>query len=291
LAKDRILLDLRYYHNVSAGLANGSLPTDPATGLSSQLNFSKILNTGVEVFLIGKIIDKKFGWTMSVNGAYNVNKALDVPTVPFSADKTYLNAYRTNEATDNLWSFQWLGLDATGNPIGNLTNTTAVYSGRTRAPVTGAVIQDFSYKGFFASARVILNLGHVMREYIPVSSGQLDNNYLIAKRWRKPGDEAFTDIPVMAATNTTKTLLIQNSTNSILPADNIRLREIQFGYDVPAKFLKNAKVKGLTCALQLQNVALWTRNKYGIDPQTISSAGIVGTRVPIQYVFSLNMNL
>ncbi|UYQ93822.1 carboxypeptidase-like regulatory domain-containing protein [Chitinophaga horti] len=301
LLKDRLLMDMIYYHNIRTGLTNGNIPTDPSTGLSAQYNYSEMLNRGVELQVVGRIIENKnFSWTSTINGAYNTNEVLNAPHVNYSANRSYLTSIHDGYATDNLWSYRWAGLDNQGNPqifngkgekIATPDSTSLVYSGRLRAPWTGALIQNLEYKNFFLSARAMFNLGHVFRSYMPAASGSLDKNELIAKRWRQPGDEAFTDVPAMTNGSTSRNLIIQNSTNTIESADNIRLREIQLGYMFPAAMLKKASIKGLTVSMQLQNVALWTRNKYNIDPTSVTDNGLVGIRQPLQYMLSVNVNL
>lgn len=297
---DRYLLDLRYYRKISSGVSNGTVPTDPATGLSSQANFSKIANEGVEMYLKTELIrNKNSRWAVTLNGAYNINKALEVPFVNFSASTSYLTAIRNGYATDNVWSYQWAGLDDKGNPtvfnsLGEKTatpdSTAIVYGGRLRAPWSGAFIMDYSYKNFFASARAIFNFGHVFRTYIPAVSTAVDRNVMIKDRWRQPGDEAFTDVAVLAPYDVTRTLLIQGSTNTILPADNIRLSEIQIGYDFPRQKLQNSVVKGLTISAQIQNLYRWNRNKLGVNPEGMTSSGVVIPQQPVSYGMSLNMN-
>jgi hypothetical protein len=312
--KDRLILDARYYRKtLSSTSGSGLLPPDPSTGIASQLSYSRLLNRGVELYVKGKVVNgKAFNYTITINGAYNVNEALDIPDIPFSQYPSYLTALRTGYATDALWSYRWAGLDNLGNPqvykdidtkvpvlsgtdLGNPVNTTLdasslVYSGRLRAPWSGGIIQEWTYKDFFASVRLVANLGHVMRTYIPVAGTRLDKSILIGQRWQKPGDEAYTDIAAMAQFNSTRSLVIQNSSNSIVSASNIRLNEIQFGYELPAAFLGKNFIKAFTIAAQVQNVALWTRNKLQLDPDALSSNGMVGIQRPRQYILTINAN-
>lgn len=308
LAKDRFTLDMRYYHKTTAGLSSGVSPTDPATGLSSQVNYSKILNKGLEVsFRAGLVQGNAFSWTVTLNGAYNVNQAIDVAPVNFLPSYAYLTAPRNGYPLDNLWSFNWARLDALGNPqvysnnmqklsvaqvdkITSADSLSLIYSGRTRAPWSGAIIQEWRYNGFFASARVMFNLGHVMKRYMPVLSASADKNIQIDKRWRKAGDELFTDIAGIANDNFTRAALIQNSSNGILPADNLRLREIQLGYEVSPQVLKDKFIRSLTLSVQMENVALWTRNKMHIDPEVVRDNGAVGMPLPKNYILSINMS-
>jgi carboxypeptidase-like protein/TonB-dependent receptor-like protein len=307
--KDRYLLDLRFYHKTTSGLNNNiPLPTDPSTGLVAQVSYSEIVNKGVELYLRIKVIERKnFSYTITPNGAYNDNIAQKVPAVNFSQTSAYLSAYRNGYSTSNLWSYRWAGLDATGSPQiyaskGQKTakpdsatlSSAPVYSGVTRAPYTGGLLQEWNYKDFFIRATILLNLGHVMREYIPAASSIVDNSILIRDRWRKPGDEAHTDIAAMsgnATAGSVRQLIIQNSSNSILPADNIRLQEVQIGWQAPAKMLRGFIIKALTLSLQVENAAVWERNKLHVDPQIVSSAGQIGLPIPRQYSFSINMSL
>lgn len=310
--KDRLIFDTRYYHKVISGTSSiGSLRPDPSTGISSQLSYSRMLNKGLEIYLKGAVVQaRNFGYTITINGGYNINQGLDIPSTPFNQYAYYLSTPRTGYANDALWSYRWAGLDNKGNPqvykdkdtkvpilsvddanepiTTILDASSLVYSGRTRAPWSGGFIQDWTYKDFFASARLILNLGHIMRSYIPVVNPNLDKSSLIALRWRNPGDEAHTDIAAMAQANPTRDLIIQNSNNSIVSASNIRLSEVQFGYAFPAEVLKHGFIKALTISTQVQNVALWTRNKLDLDPDAISSNGRVGFQKPCQYILSIN---
>ncbi|MBN9384931.1 MAG: TonB-dependent receptor plug domain-containing protein [Chitinophagaceae bacterium] len=307
--KDRYLVDVRYYRKVSSGLNNSiPLPTDPSTGLGTQVTYSSIINRGIELFLTIKAVQgRQFSYTVTLNGAYNENIAQLVPTTYFSQTSTYMTALRNGYSTANIWSYRWAGLDTHGNPQiydtkGQKTArpdsltlaTTPVYSGVTRAPYTGGLIQDWTLGNFFAHATIVFSLGHVMREYIPSSSGSLDNSQLIRYRWRSPGDETHTDIAAMSSargSGSTRTFIIQNATNSIMPADNIRLQDVQIGWKSPQDmFPKSSFIKDLTLSLQGVNLAVWTRNKLHVDPGIVSSDGHIGSPIPRQYSFTINAN-
>lgn len=304
---DKYLLDLRYYNKVISGLNNNiPVPTDPSTGLEAQVSYSKIVSRGVELYLVIKAVERQqFRYVITLNGAYNKNIAQSVPVVNFSQSPAYLVAYRNGYSTEGLWSYRWAGLDNKGNPQiyddkgqrtatpDSATLTSAlVYSGVTRAPWNGGLIQEWNFGNFFARASLAFKLGYVMRQYLPAPSGIPDNSSLIRNRWRKPGDELHTDIAAMANTNaaSTRTFIIQNSTNSIMPADNIRLQEVQIGWQAPKILLKSFFLKDLMISIQAQNLVVWKRNKLHVDPEVVSSGGQIGLPVSKQYSFSVNMN-
>ncbi|MGF6929139.1 hypothetical protein QFZ48_004639 [Chitinophaga sp. W2I13] len=308
LANDRYLFDFRYYQTNTSGLNNFiPVPTDPSTGLGTKISYSEIVKKGVEMYLQIKVLQQKdFKYVITLNGAYNKNIAKKVPLVNFSQSARYLTDYRNGYSTENLWSYRWAGLDATGSPMiydakGQKTASpdsatlasSLVYSGVTRAPFTGGLIQEWDYKGFFLRATLLLNFGHVMREYLPSPSRTADNSLLIRDRWRKPGDEAFTDIAAMSGNadeGSTRKFIIQNSSNSIMSADNIRLQEVQIGWQVlSGEILQRYFIKDLTVSLQMLNAALWTSNRLHVDPQAVANTGEIGLPVPRQYMFSVNM--
>ncbi|WP_205601683.1 carboxypeptidase-like regulatory domain-containing protein [Sphingobacterium sp. xlx-130] len=301
LLDDQYTVSLSYYNQTTAGLAQGRLPTDPSSGLQSKVNYSRISNEGITLGVNAYLIKRPdFEWRLTINGSYNVNKALQVPEEPFSLSATYLTASRNGYTTDNLWSFHWAGLDSLGNPqfynsqmekVAEPDVTSVIYSGNTRAPYSGGIFNDWQYKNVFFSARLVFNYGHVMRRYMPKLTPEIDRNILIASRWRKPGDEYHTDVPAIAKYNETRAIVTQNSSNNILSADNIRFTEVQVGYDIPSHLLKSLFFKNLTISAQVENLALWTRNKFGIDPDAVSNNGTVGLSRPTNYILSIKFGL
>lgn len=312
LFKDRMGIDLRYYHKTTSGNANGLIPADPTLGFAQLPIYSQMQNKGWEFRIQGKLINHKdFSWTSILNAAYNINMATAIPTINYLADVSYLTTTRNGYATDNLWSYRWAGLDKKGQPqVYNNKNEKVmsapaanamsswqpddswlVYSGRTTAPWTGALIQEWTYKSFFARTQLNFNMGHVMRRYLPVAGLITENSVLLEQRWRKPGDEAFTEIAAVNEFHPLGQLTIQNSDNSIVPADFIRLQEIQLGCELPEHWLKKLKVKSMLLSLQLQDIGLlWARNKFGLDPTAIQSDGRPGVKQPMRYSLSLNLN-
>ena len=318
LWKDRVNTDVRYYNRSNSGLANSSFQADQSSGFSERPLYSRIDNKGYELYISAKILKGDgFNWTSIVNGAYNVNQVKDVINPRyFGLNASYLTANRVGYALGSLWSYRWAGLDNQGNPqiydpnnqkvviySGSDPNSIEVeiknpedprwieYSGRTTPPWSGAFIQEFAYKGFYARATLRFALDHVMRTYRPsMTIYDIEKSSLIAQRWRKPGDEAKTDIPSIGLNSSlepTRSFFTKYSSNSIAPADFFRLSELQFGYDVPKSWLKAKYVKNLSLHLNLQNVALWTRNKLGIDPEAILSDGTLLARQPLRYGLSL----
>ncbi|TCR08521.1 carboxypeptidase-like protein [Sphingobacterium sp. JUb20] len=308
ILEDRHTLNLRYYNKRVAGLSNGDLPTDPATGLTGQIVYSEIQNKGLEITLTTTIIkNDNFNWNINLNGAYNVNKAIDVPKTQFSLAESFFNASRNGYSTDNLWSLKWAGLDTKGDPqvynkdmvkisseelgrVESADELNLVYLGRIAAPWTGGLIQQWNYKNFFASARLVFNMGHVMRTYKPLMNSDIDQSIAIRDRWRKPGDEVLTDIAAIAKDNPIRELMIRNSDNGIVSADHIRFSEIQLGYDLPSNLFGGKYIKNISISGQVRNLGVWAFKNGNLDPQIVSNYGLVGPALPREYSLSVQVD-
>lgn len=309
LADDVYTFDLRYYNRITSGLNNFTPSlTDPSTGLSNRTTYSIITNKGVEGFFKVRVYNSKdFTYSTTLNGAYNVNIVNSVPDPIFYGSADYTTMYRNGYDISNLWSVRSAPLNNQGNPQiynanGQMTSTldsativsSSVYSGKTRAPWNGGFIHDLRYKHFFARASITFNLGHVMRTYIPsMSSDVLERSILIADRWGQPGDENRTIVPRMdpsnAGSQSLRAFVVQNGTNSILSASNIRLQEVMIGCTLPDVWNKKLGIEGCSIALTGQNLAYWARNPYNVDPAVVDLRGQVSLPLPSQY--SLNINI
>jgi len=308
ILNDAYVLDLRYYNHTTSGLnTNIATASDASTGLSSQVSYSNITNKGLEFFLKNNLIRKSsFSYSLTINGAYNVNIAKEVAKTGFTATDAYTLAYRDGYNTSNVWTYKWAGLDDKGNPqiynakgektavLDSATLASAlVYSGVLRAPWSGGVIQDITFGRFFSRIAVSFSWGAVMKKYIPSPSGQSENSILIKDRWKKAGDELYTDIPAMSSegTGSYRENVVHNSSLSITSANYARLQEVMVGWHAADAMAKSLGMKSLIFTFQVQNAAIWTQNKYHIDPTTVSTNGTVGMPLSKQYSCSINVGL
>jgi len=288
--RNRFQLSVDFYKKYGYDLLGTQL-LDPTIGFTStKLNGAKMTNTGLETALTGRVLQAgDFSWTSTFNFAYNTNKITEnkiAESSPVIGRVTagvpyYVEGY-TREA---LWSYKWAGLSNIGDPQvydgnGNKVLVPVLgsleYSGSYRPKYTGGFTNVFNYKGVFASAVVIYNFGGVFRREMPSMYGYDWNpalNYQVANRWKTAGDEAHTDI---AAYQASPNLIYDGreraamySSNSVESSSFIRLREVQLGYKIPVSILKRTPIKNLSISAQMNNIAIWTKNKYGIDPEAI----------------------
>ncbi|WP_316846227.1 SusC/RagA family TonB-linked outer membrane protein [Pedobacter psychrodurus] len=290
--KNRFQLTVDMYKKDGYDLLGTQL-LDPTIGFTStKVNGAKMTNNGLEITLTGRVLQQgSFSWTSNFNFAYNTNKITEnkiaesspvigrvTATVPY-----YVEGYQR----ESLWSYKWAGLSSTGDPQvydGNGNKVlvpvlgSLAYSGSYRPKYTGGFTNIFNYKGVFASAVLIYNFGGVFRREMPSMNGYDWSpviNYQVADRWKTAGDEARTDIAAFQATPSSlydgRDRAAKFSSNSVESSSFIRLREVQIGYKIPSSALKNTPVKSITISAQMNNIAIWTRNKYGIDPEAVDA--------------------
>lgn len=98
-----------------------------------------------------------------------------------------------------------------------------------------------------------------------------------ASRWKKPGDEATTQIPSIPAQLPTALSrrdysFYSNTSVLVERADHIRLQDIVLGYNLDKGKWSLLPCKKAHIYCNLSNVGiLWRANKYNIDPDAVPS--------------------
>jgi TonB-dependent starch-binding outer membrane protein SusC len=90
----------------------------------------------------------------------------------------------------------------------------------------------------------------------------------IAKRWEQPGDELKTDVPAVDP-NHPALFRYRSSDLFVENGGYVRWKELTLSYHIPGSVFKSAAIKGLNFSISGQNLAIWTVNKAGIDPDYI----------------------
>ena len=163
--------------------------------------------------------------------------------------------------------------DLDGNKVDYRTQLTDPKSvklvGVTVPKYYGGLQQRFGYKRWAAAVNFSYGFGHKMRLSTPSYSAAFYGNTdkRIANRWRNPGDELKTDIPVMPDSNVDaydsyRASLFSRSTANIIDASYIQCRNINLSYKVD----KVLAFKSLELMVQANNLWMWTANDEGVDP-------------------------
>lgn len=327
----RLSAGIDFYHSRSTDLiSNRSVSLINGT-TSLAYNDGEATNTGIEISLNGLIIKTNdFRWRASVNYSYNKNK------IKHGAQLANGNSYvdyingsviLDNSSVDGFYSYKFAGLDAnglptfsslTGNP-GGLTKDQFMqriltYSG-TRTPNSyGGFSTEFAWKGITLRAQFTYKLAYKQRLLALYQNGnpalpqpQDNMNADFVNRWRKPGDEAFTNIPALTNASLnynsqgnmtgkadtyidvdqayasycgpqsyTGWYMYDNSDARVVDASHIRFRSLTIGYDLPANWLHTIGISNCRIDFQAQNLGVWAFDKKlkGQDPDQVASIGM-----------------
>lgn len=278
----------------------GQLPVNPLSGTNAITgNVGSLSNKGIDLSLTSMNIENRsFTWNTTLNLSYNKNKltSLGLLANPVTrGDQMILQNYMVNYPAFSVFAYNYGGLDALGDPQarladGKLTKKSIetqlgdiLFMGVYQPTWNGSLSNLFSYKAFTMSANIVFNMGNVMfRDMNTLYSGannivnqnfQTGNfNSDFANRWKKPGDEAFTDVPAFVAdasvSGPRRNLEIYTRGNlNVVNASYAKFRDITLAYQLPATWLRSIKAQSLALRMQLSNVMLWKANHEGIDPE------------------------
>ncbi|MDY6278425.1 MAG: SusC/RagA family TonB-linked outer membrane protein [Bacteroidales bacterium] len=175
------------------------------------------------------------------------------------------------------------------------------YSGVADPTDIGSIGNTFEWKGFRLNIFVTGSFGNVVRLDPVFRARYSDLNSMpreFKNRWVIPGDEAKTNIPVIASriqnTNDGHLSYAYNaynySTERIAKGDFVRLKEVSLSYDLPKKWVSAISFKSASVKLQATNLFLLYADKKlnGQDPEFFNTGGVA---VPVPRQFTLTVKL
>lgn len=312
---NRVSGSVDLYHKKTTDLL-GSDAIDPTvTGFYFvPLNSADITNRGLEIRLNTINVNaKKFRWQTTVNLGLNSNK------VGFSTTNKngVIGAPRnlTGYASRTFFALQWAGLNENGNgmvwdvqPDGrrvkvpsntyqNLTFEDFKEIGTIIPKYTIGLSNIFQFGNWDFSFLFIANGGHKLRTDI-ISDSYFGNSFgasgftnitaTIANRWRKPGDEATTNVPRLNSFNSNQ---YNWSDISYQSADFIKLREVALSYLFDKKYFGSLPVNNIKVNFQVRNAWKWVANDLDIDPEAYKlTTGERTLPVTATYTFGILAN-
>lgn len=292
------------------------LPINSTYGFSTTLfNTANLTGKGVDISLnVVPVSRKNFRWTAFMNLSYNTNVVKDArfnkATTSFTPEILY-DGY----PSDYLFSYWWAGLDNTGQslirdpqkpdktynvlefPFENIR----VYSGRTTSPWFGGFGSSFEYKGLSLSCMLQYKFGGVFRMPSINNIGFSNNLYVgrmgdLSRRWRKPGDEAITNVPGLEfGANTVFNQSVtrySESTYLIRSKSSIHLQQVSLAYSVPKQLIAKAGMKGLIISAVARNLGMiWAKNKENMNPDYLPASGGNYQLPPVtNFTFTVGVN-
>lgn len=294
--------------------------------MTMPINAGDVNNHGFELALnFVPVRTKDLDWTVGFNTSKVSNNVMRSGKISLTSWQTAVSGglYKEGYASSAIWSFDFAGLDPnTGRPLFNnldvVKNPEAaedvtkamVYSGQLDPKFTGGFSNNIRYKSFTLNAFLYISTGNVKRlpALYPSARSNSSAPYPfqnlsgeLTNRWRKPGDEAFTNIPSLptagdpgsltvkvpgTATGAYVHQLFDYSNARVVDASFVRLRNLSLGYLVPSEELKRVGIKSLRIQGSVSNL-FYIANKRlnGTDPE------VNGNSLPIPRTYSVSLNV
>lgn len=277
--------------DVYSNLTDNLLFAEPiplTTGFGSiQGNVGKISNKGVELTLSSVNVDRAVKWTSDLNLTHNVNMVESLANQDtlfrgYSGNGVGgTNAVLEGQPLGTFWGLKFLGVDpATGDAIyddvngdGRISPDDGQVIGNAQPRLFGGFNNSVSYKGFDLSVFFQFMYGNKILNFTNTSllntGSDIQDNQSIAAlhRWRQEGD--VTDVPRYELGNTFNSF---HSSRFLEDGSYLRLKNISFGYNLPARWVNKAKMSGVRVFASATN--LWTLTAYsGPDPEVSTLDG------------------
>jgi TonB-dependent starch-binding outer membrane protein SusC len=301
VAKDRLLIIIDYYHNLTTNQLVG-YPLPYITGFSFIQNNlpAKLLNSGWEFELNTTLIkNERINWNLSLNLTFPKNKLLAYPNL---AGSNFANVYEIGKSIYLRKLFHNTGVDPkTGiytfqdvNKDGQITYPEDLTDYKIREKAYyGGLVNNIQYGGWQLNfiLQFVRQTGYNYQYFYPGAPGTMINQpATILSRWQQPGNQTtvqqFTQNTGSAAYQAWSRASAQGD-NIISDASFIRLKNISLAYHFPQKWMGKNQLQDLRIYIQGQN--LFTISNYqGLDPETQSNSILPPLRVllaGIQFIF------
>lgn len=286
-------------------------------------NVAKMKSNGVELSLnTVNIKTKDFTWSTDFIYSHMHNEVTELNTYNRLYD--YISGYgftMPGYPQRSLFSIPFAGLNNEGlptfyDPDGNITVTGIdmqeydperlkflKYEGPADPTDVGSFGNILRYKNLTLNLFITYSFGNVVR-LDPVFSSQYSDLTATPKefnnRWIKPGDEKFTNVPVIASKQQLKNIAdldkayqaYNYSTARVAKGDFIRMKEISLAYEFPKTITQALNIANLSLKLQATNLFLLYADKKlnGQDPEFFNAGG-VATPMPKQFTLTLKFGI
>lgn len=321
---NRINLETDFYWRNNYDLL-GRANTEGAGGeILKYANVADMSARGMEFTLsTHNIKTPDFNWHTDLTFSWSKQKIKNLQSDANMMDLIVGTGYNMEGyAPYSLFSIPFVGLDSDGLPMfeigGELitqANYDAInfqttdeeilkslkYEGPTDPKVTGGFGNILTYKNFRLNIFMTYAFGSKVRLNPVFSSSYSDFDAMpgeFKNRWMVSGDEARTNIPVIASVRQQEEIgrsdlaaaynSYNYSTARVGKGDFIRMKEISLTYDFPKSWISKARLTNLSLKAQVTNPFLiYTHDSMnGQDPEYYSSGG-VSSPLARQFTFTI----
>lgn len=320
---NRINFALDWYKRNNYDLI-GPVNTQGVGGEVTKLgNIASMASDGVEISLsTTNIKTNDFSWTTNFIYSHTRNTVTELESASRVIDLVSGYGFaKQGYPVRSIFSVPFEGLNDEGLPLfrdqdGNITTSGVYfqtsdpekinfleYSGSADPTDVGSLGNIFNWKGLKLNVFITYSFGNVIRMDPVFSNAYNDLDSMpreFRNRWVVPGDENYTDIPVIASRvqnrNDTNLSIAYNSYNystaRVARGDFIRMKELSLGYDFPKKFVNKIGLNTLSVKVQGTNLFLIyaDRKLNGQDPEFFNTGG-VAVPVPKQFTFTLRIGI
>lgn len=297
-----------------------------------SMNAGKMKNAGFEGFLNVDIVRSKlFDWRFGVNFGRNVNEITLANGDAYSnieeVEKLLAGELAVEGAPiGSMYSYRFAGLShENGYPLFYAKDGRKVHIGEPQLmelvncgsifpKLSGGFDTQITFKrrlslslGFTYNIGGVKRLPDVYEDKNNVFDPLTNVSTKLIKRWRKPGDEKFTTIPVLYDRDFVgdfvsdpdlsarrqgsynylyATELYNMSDERVAKSDYLRLKMIALSYVLPEKCLKKLGISSMMLRFQASDLHVWAGKKWeGLDPETPNST------IPVLPTYSLGINV
>lgn len=305
----------------------GRIYTQGAGGqIAKYANVADMKSSGIELgFSTVNIVRNNFRWTSDFVFTKTTNEITNLETSSRAVDLVSGSGYAIEGyPVRAIFSYQFAGLNSEGLPmvynedgvatVGDVNfqetedlESFLVYEGPSDPTWYGSLNNTFEFNNKWGKLNVDVYItysgGNVIRLDPVFSYAYSDLSSLpkeFKNRWMVPGDENYTNIPVIASKNqvdrygTTTLKTAYNaynySTARIADGDFVRLKEVAVTYSMPKSTLNKTVLSSASLKLAVTNICLLYADKKlnGQDPEFYNSGGVAS---PIAKQITMTLRL
>lgn len=333
---NRLTFNIDYYRRIGTDQLINKAVSHTLGKTNVQINAGTLLNQGVDFMLTAvPIRTPDWTWTLNLNGGWNENVVTDGGVNTNYTYPQYLNGsvIMNGESVNTFYSYRYKGLNAEGKPDfygldpddqggseEEFLKKVLVKSGKRVPLAQGGIGTSLRWKDLTLNLFFSYSVGNKVRlNNLYSDSGQRtpkpqqNLSADLVDRWRNPGDEAHTDIPVVTndplddvaykpfnpltgvgsiykysfAAN--RWQMYNKSDLRVVDGSHLRLRSASLSWMVPTELLEKTPMKSANIRLEGYNLLLIASPKLkGQDPAQIT----LGSRTtPPLPSYSLTVNL
>lgn len=319
---NRINLEADWYTRNNFDLIGVAITQGIGGQIQKYGNIASMKSSGLELSLTtNNIQSKDFSWTTNVIYSHNINKVTELETTKRMMDLITGQGFaQQGYPVRSLFSINFQGLNEEGLPtfinqdgekvVSDINfqernqeklAKNLVYSGNMDPTDLGSFGNIFRYKNVTLNAYITYSFGNVLR-LNPVFRASYDDLNSMPReynnRWTIPGDELYTNIPVIASKRQIKNdgqlsyayNAYNYSTARVAKGDFVRMKEISLTYNFGKDFVKALRLSRASVKVQATNLFLIYCDKKlnGQDPEFFNTGGVAAP-TPKQFTMTVNL--